>query len=326
MRIGTNSVQMMKWLTKGTSTEVHTIGHHEVIYIQEKRRNDKYTRLHTIITFLCSFFFSLVNTKWSCSRGLFRFEHELVLHVGIWLWQTHRERQGPENREVVARHQSYFCKKFRSGPVTLEAAGVFHIAQRLGRPQYGQFHIEPPPSPPCLMLLSSPWISPTLFPSSLYPPTILLSPLAGKRSWSAMETEWLRRRPGRCTEDKFVCVSWAATLCSRTLTRSCQWEGKSRPSTSSAHLLPYCPPPFTPQSYCLHAWLPQQLSRGQRGGQAPWSQDFPLGSKTPALDTSTPLACTVEVPQTHLHTQSKLHQAHNRSPKITSPVPRKDNG
>lgn len=52
---------------------------------------------------------SLINSKWSCSRGLFRFEHELGLRVGIQKWQTHRERRGPENREVVARHQSYFC-------------------------------------------------------------------------------------------------------------------------------------------------------------------------------------------------------------------------
>lgn len=47
---------MMKWLTKGTSIEVHTIGRQEVISIRERRRNEKYARLHTIITFLCSFF------------------------------------------------------------------------------------------------------------------------------------------------------------------------------------------------------------------------------------------------------------------------------
>lgn len=51
---------MMKWLTKGTSVEVHTIGHQEVIPIREKRRNDKYAQLHTIIEFLhyVVFFFS----------------------------------------------------------------------------------------------------------------------------------------------------------------------------------------------------------------------------------------------------------------------------
>lgn len=43
---------MMKWFTKGTSTEVHTIGHQEVVSIQGQRRNDKYARLHTIIKFL----------------------------------------------------------------------------------------------------------------------------------------------------------------------------------------------------------------------------------------------------------------------------------
>lgn len=43
---------MMKWFTKGTSTEVHTIGHQEVVSIQGQRRNDKYAWLHTIIKFL----------------------------------------------------------------------------------------------------------------------------------------------------------------------------------------------------------------------------------------------------------------------------------
>lgn len=73
---------MMKWLTKGTSIEVHTIGHQEVISIREKRRNDKYARLHSIIKFLGSFFspFSTINEV-----GLFRFEHELCLRVGIYM-------------------------------------------------------------------------------------------------------------------------------------------------------------------------------------------------------------------------------------------------
>lgn len=147
------------------------------------------------------------------------------------------------------------------------------------------------------MLLSSPWISPTLFPSSLFPPTILLSPLAGKRSWSAMETEWLRRRPGRCTEDKFVCVSWAATLCSRTLTRSCQWEGKSRPSTSSAHLLPHCPPPSTPNPTASTPGL-HSSSVGARG------EYTPHGAKTFLWDPRI-------LPWTHrhlLHAQWRCHK------------------
>lgn len=46
--------------------------------------------------------------------------------------------------------------------------------------------------------------------------------LAGKSEQAAVETDWLRRRPGRCTEDKFVFVSRAATLGGRTLSRSCQ--------------------------------------------------------------------------------------------------------
>lgn len=73
---------MMKWLTKGTSIEVHTIGHQEVISIREKRRNDKYARLHTIIKFLCSPPPPPLNSKWSCSWGLFRFEHELLSSCG----------------------------------------------------------------------------------------------------------------------------------------------------------------------------------------------------------------------------------------------------
>lgn len=47
-------------------------------------------------------FFLLVHRKWSS-------EHELHPRVGIWTWQTFRERWGPENRKVVARHWSYFC-------------------------------------------------------------------------------------------------------------------------------------------------------------------------------------------------------------------------
>lgn len=43
---------MMKWFTKGTSTEVRAVGHQEVVSIRGRRRNDKYARLHTIITFL----------------------------------------------------------------------------------------------------------------------------------------------------------------------------------------------------------------------------------------------------------------------------------
>lgn len=68
-----------------------------------------------LLNFCVLFFFFLflfrspLNRKGSCSGELFRFEHELGLRVGIWMWQTWRERRGPENREVVARHQSYFC-------------------------------------------------------------------------------------------------------------------------------------------------------------------------------------------------------------------------
>lgn len=85
----------------------------------------------------------LLNIKWSFGE-MFRFEHEPDFVVWEFMWQTCKERPGPEKREVVARHQSYFClSKFRSGPVTLEAARVFHIAQRLGRPLQGQSHWDP---------------------------------------------------------------------------------------------------------------------------------------------------------------------------------------
>lgn len=114
-----------------------------------------------------------------------------------------------------------------------------------------------------------------------------------------------------------MCVSWAATLRCRTLTRSCQYEGKSRPSTSSAHLLPLLahPQPPLPHPTVSRPGFPSSPAWGQRGGQAPWSQDFPLGSEAPGQSSPTPPVCTIEVPQTHLHTQSKLHRTHNRSPR-----------
>lgn len=152
------------------------------------------------------------------------------------------------------------------------------------------------------MLHSPPCISPTPLPSSLNPPTVLLlpPPTAGKRSWPAMETAWLRRRPGRCTGDKFVCVSWAATLSGRTLTRSCQWEGKSRPSTSSAHLLPCC----TPTSLTPILLSPRLVSPAAQDGT--WGRTGPLEPRLSSgvWDCSAGLRDTrtsaVEVPKTHL--------------------------
>lgn len=124
-----------------------------------------------------------------------------------------------------------------------------------------------------------------------------------------METAWLRRRPSRFTGDKFVCVSWAATLGSRTLTRSCQREGKSRPSTSSA-----LPPPPLLLSACMAP--SNKPSRARRRRQTPpgaeaFLWDLGLHPRSPP----TPPVCTVEVPKTHWHTQSKLPQAHNGSPR-----------
>lgn len=69
-----------------------------------------------------------------------------------------------------------------------------------------------------LNILSTPY--PSSIKASLFPRHSLL--LAGKSAQAAVETDWLRRRPGRCTEDKFVFVSRAATLGGRTLSRSCQ--------------------------------------------------------------------------------------------------------
>ena len=229
------------------------------------------------------------------------------------MWQTHkRARRAREQRGRSQTSELFLFVEIQKWSCYPGGSSCFPYSSATWQASTrGSFTLSPlPASDSFLSPLAS---SPTSRPSSLYPPTILLSPPAGKRSWPAVETAWLRRRPSRCTGDKFVCVSWAATLGGRTLTRSCQWEGKSRPSTSSAHLL-LGRPPYSP-SYCLHAWLPQQPSKGQRGGQAPWSQDFPLGSQTPPPVSLTPPVCTVEVPQTHLHTQSKLHREHNRSPR-----------
>lgn len=53
------------------------------------------------------------------------------------------ERSSPDIRAI------FVCRKFRSGPVTLEAAGVFHIAQRLGRSPLPTLPASAsPPSPP----------------------------------------------------------------------------------------------------------------------------------------------------------------------------------
>lgn len=166
---------------------------------------------------------SLHCSKRSCSGGLFRFEHELALVVGIWKWQTCTERQGPEKQRghsqtlelfMFAETQKWSCYPggalcFPYTPVTWQAfAGALSHWTLL--PSLAASHSSLP--------LWAPLPYPFLPLSSHHRP---LTP-AGKRSWPAMETAWLRRRPGRCTGDKFVCVSWAATLRGRTLTRSCQ--------------------------------------------------------------------------------------------------------
>lgn len=134
-----------------------------------------------------------------------------------------------------------------------------------------------------------------------------------------METAWLRRRPSRFTGDKFVCVSWAATLGSRTLTRSCQREGKSRPSTSSA-----LPPTGTPTpplllSACV---APSNRPSGRRQtppGAEAFLWDLALHPRSPP----TPPVCTVEVPKTHwhTHTHSQNSRKHTMGPQDDFPCP-----
>lgn len=117
------------------------------------------------------------------------------------------------------------------------------------------------PDPRFPILSPLPPLRPSLFlchpPRPNYPPTSL----AGKRAQPAMETGWLRRRPGRCTGDKFVFVSWAVTLRSRTLTRSCQREGRREPAAAAA--LPPRPKPHPP----THPPATQPITAPRGGGK-----------------------------------------------------------
>lgn len=119
-----------------------------------------------------------------------------------------------------------------------------------------------------------PWV-PTLSPLPAGPLPLSVAlldqsiPQPGKRAQPAVETDWLRRRPGRCTEDKFVFVSWAVTLSSRTLTRSCQREGRKEPGTAAT--LPHCCGLILQSPSCHPAY------RGPAGRrEALWSRRFPL--------------------------------------------------
>lgn len=134
-------------------------------------------------------------------------QNECVWHLGISS-DKFKEQAAHEEWTRSSRH-SYFClSKFRSGPVTLEAARVFHVAQPLGKGLDLRLPILSPSS------------SFSSIKASLFPRHSLLQ--AGKSAQAALETDRLRRRPGRCTEDKFVFVSRAATLGGRTLSRSCR--------------------------------------------------------------------------------------------------------
>lgn len=135
-----------------------------------------------------------------------------------------------------------------------------------------------------------------------------------------METGWLRRRPSRCTGDKFVCVSWAATLSSRTLTRSCQWEGRSQPSTSFCSFASMMTPP-PHHHHLLHPHPTVSMSGfpcicpgwGYREDRPLLRHIFPLGSCIPALHNT--LRCRAEVSPHLTYTQSKPRQTYNRSPR-----------
>ncbi len=95
-------------------------------------------------------------------------------------------------------------------------------------------------------------------------------PQPGKSAQPAVETDWLRRRPGRCTEDKFVFVSWAVTLSSRTLTRSCQREGRREPGTAAIPS-PTAAASSSNRPSCHPAY---RSPAGRR--EALWSRRFPL--------------------------------------------------
>lgn len=187
------------------------------------------------------------------------------------MWQTHkRARRAREQRGRSQTSELFLFVEIQKWSCYPGGSSCFPYSSATWQASTrGSFTLSPlPASSSSLSPLAS---SPTSRPSSLYPPTILLSPPAGKRSWPAVETAWLRRRPSRCTGDKFVCVSWAATLGGRTLTRSCQWEGKSRPSTSSAHLLLGRPP--TPHSTVSTPGFPSSPARAR-------GEDGPPGAKT----------------------------------------------
>lgn len=67
------------------------------------RRNDKYTRLHTIIKFL----------HYVVSSSALQIKSFCWTWAPSWCGNLNVteswERRGPENSEVVTRHQSYFC-------------------------------------------------------------------------------------------------------------------------------------------------------------------------------------------------------------------------
>lgn len=293
---------MMKWFTKGTSTEVHTIGHQEVVSIQGRRRNDKYAGLHTIIKFLHYVVsFSPLQIKSFCRTWAPSSCGNLNVTEALRATRAREQRGRRQTSElflfVEIQKWSFYsggssCFPYSSATWQASAGAVSHWAP--SRPTL--------PQPPLSLPLCLPRHSLFLPLSFHHPP-----PSAGKCSRPAVETAWLRRRPSRFTGDKFVCVSWAATLGSRTLTRSCQREGKSRPSTSSALPPPPCP------TVCVHGSFQQAQQGLYEETDPPWSQGFPLGPGSPSLVSPHNTSCMHS--RGAKNTQSKLPQAHNGSPR-----------
>ncbi|RXN35316.1 hypothetical protein ROHU_014316 [Labeo rohita] len=99
----------------------------------------------------------------------------------------------------------------------------------------------------------------------------------------------MRRRPGRCTEDKFVFVSWAVTLSGRTLTRSCQREGRRELGAAatlphSCGLIPPTGPPAT-----------QPIVAPRGGGKPRGAGAFLYGSTARLSNTSSDPAISLRL-------------------------------
>lgn len=156
---------MMKWFTKGTSTEVHTIGHQEVVSVQGRRRNDKYTRLHTIIKFL----HYVVSSS------------PLQIKSFCWTWapslcgnlnMTHALR-ATRAREQRGRRQTselFLFVEIQKWSCYPGGSSCFPYSSATWQASVGAVSHWAPSRP---TLPQPPSILPILLPSSLYPSTIL---------------------------------------------------------------------------------------------------------------------------------------------------------